>query len=117
MVSLALSLVLVAMGRLQVSPCDSARTTLEMQKCLSHEIKSSEERLKRVEDSLVAKLSPRQVVVFRRASAAWMLFRDLECESEAERFSGGTMAAVVELECRLALTDRRRKDVRIASRP
>jgi uncharacterized protein YecT (DUF1311 family) len=116
MMALGIILLISLASALGGPQCQEAQTTTEMRVCLDRELRASEERLNELETSLVKRLSARQGVLFHRARTAWILYRDLQCESEASQFDGGTMAPVAELQCHLRLTDQRRMDVEAAFR-
>jgi len=97
--------------------CDQALTTREMRECLSRELQIVEERLGALEASVKDGLNERRVVLFQRASVAWSLYRDLQCESEAAEFEGGTLAPVTALACRVRLTRQRTETVESARGP
>lgn len=94
--------------------CHEARTTVELTECLSRELRTEEERLAELESQLLDQGSPREKMLRQRAQTAWSLYRDLQCEAEAEEFQGGSMAGVAGLQCRLRLTVVRRSDLATA---
>jgi uncharacterized protein YecT (DUF1311 family) len=97
--------------------CDQAATTEEMQECLVEELNQKEEQLAAVEAEVAEAMAARHAVLVRRATLAWSLYRDLECESEAALYEPGTLAAVVRLQCRVRITDQRLRDLKTGFQP
>lgn len=79
--------------------CEEARSTVEMEECLERELSSLDTRLRERIEKIAERMSPRQRVLFDRAQRGWVLFRDLQCESEAAQYEGGSIAGVATLQC------------------
>lgn len=47
----------------------------------------------------------------REAQRAWITFRDLTCEMEMARYTGGTIAPMILQDCMARLTERRARDL------
>jgi uncharacterized protein YecT (DUF1311 family) len=91
--------------------CEQAHTTTELRDCLDREVRLLDDQVRELEASEAESLQARQQTLFQRASRAWRLYRDLECDFEAAGFEGGSMAPIAELQCRLRLAQRRREDL------
>lgn len=100
-----------------VTQCEDAKNTVEMEDCLTERLQRSEQRVAELEEALTTDQSGRERRLSDRARMAWHLYRDLQCESEAERFRGGSMANVTNLQCRIRLTDQRRTDLESIRQP
>jgi uncharacterized protein YecT (DUF1311 family) len=87
--------------------CEDEATTGDMIECFSRELREEEMRLSAVEQQLIERASLPEAVLQRRANALWVIFRDVECKAELERYSGGSIAPVLGLACRLQLTTAR----------
>lgn len=91
----------------QGSACGRAKTTFEMQRCLSLELKRHESKLSVFEDSVSVNLDDSVAVLFRQAHVSWMQYREQQCEAVRAVFFPGTMAPVMQLQCLLEMTDQR----------
>jgi uncharacterized protein YecT (DUF1311 family) len=89
--------------------CAHARTTIAMRECASAELARSDRMLKALEDTLLANIDPGAATALRGATSQWQRYRTLECTVIDSVYSGGTMASIGVLGCRLELADTRRK--------
>lgn len=87
--------------------CEGTRNTVELVDCLEQELAQINSQLDERVASVEGELPGRAKVLFTRAQNAWKLFRDIQCESEAYRYVGGTMAPVAEMQCHLRLSTAR----------
>lgn len=97
---------LVAAG----TDCATASTTYHMSRCGSWAIALEEERLARFIELAEARFGEDEMrgrTLFRESQAAWMLYRNAECEAVGEGFAGGSIMGVAIGWCRLALTRER----------
>lgn len=90
--------------------CADTPTTYDMSRCGSWAIALEEERLARFIELAEARLGEGEMrgrTLFRESQAAWMLYRDAECEAVGEGLAGGSIMGVAIGWCRLALTRER----------
>src|SRR5262245_56541908 len=88
--------------------CPDAKTTPEMESCLSRELKVAEADLARYleESNRMIGKEPEAIAALKTAQLAWEKYREAQCDAVYKQFSGGTLAGPSLLGCRLSLTQR-----------
>jgi uncharacterized protein YecT (DUF1311 family) len=84
-------------------------TTPAMRRTLSSDLRTAEEALQRVEDSVDVALGPDEAIRLRPLKEAFLTYRKQQCERLKAVFKDGTYGPVAELECLIHLTDSRRE--------
>ncbi len=103
MLILMLTLQLVTVSR----QCDNAQNTVELEDCLRRELDSLNLEIRERVSEIEERFPSRKRVLFDRAQRTWSLYRDLQCESEAAQFEGGSIAGVSTLRCHMRIADAR----------
>lgn len=91
--------------------CEDAVTTAEMQRCASQRYQTADARLNRVYRRLLSQLPSERRAKLRTAQRAWMEFRDKHLDFVVSSVEGGTMAPVLSLSEKAAMTERRAKEL------
>ncbi len=91
--------------------CEDARSTVELRNCLREQVDQLDIQLKARVGEVENRFSGRSLVMFARSQRAWSLFRDIQCESEALQYEGGSLAGIAGLECHLRLSQTRFADL------
>ena len=84
-------------------------TTPTMRRELSSDLRTAEQALQQVEDSVDAALGPDEAIRLRPLKEAFVTYRKQQCELLKDLFKDGTYGPVAELECLIHLTDSRRE--------
>jgi uncharacterized protein YecT (DUF1311 family) len=84
-------------------------TTLTMRRDLSSDLRTAEQALQQVEDSVDAALGPDEAIRLRPLKQAFLTYRREQCERLKAVFKDGTYGPVAQLECLIHLTDSRRE--------
>ena len=93
-------------SRREEGPVISAR---EMREALTRDDSASERDLTRLQDSIYRTFGDTVAVLLKRARTSWDEYRKQECDAIRLAFAQGSMASVAQLECRVELTDDRRR--------
>jgi uncharacterized protein YecT (DUF1311 family) len=107
MISLTVGLLIGVLGVAGGDQCENAASTLELRECLSRELTRIERQLEVTQSALESIVPEREGMLLRRASTAWSLYQELQCEAEVAAVEGGSLAPVVGLQCRLRLAEQR----------
>ena len=84
-------------------------TTPTMRRELSSDLRSAEQALQKVEDSVDVALGPEDALRLRPMKEAFLTYRKEQCERLKAVFKDGTYGPVAQLECMIHLTDSRRQ--------
>lgn len=91
--------------------CPDARTTVEVNECLSEALKGFDGEMKRYYEAAVKRLKAEQrpaadeaLTGLVRAQEAWRTYRDAECGALYAYWREGTIRTSFELECDIRLT-------------
>jgi uncharacterized protein YecT (DUF1311 family) len=84
-------------------------TTPAMRRELSSDLRTAEEALQKVEDSVDVALGPDEAIRLRPLKEAFLTYRKQQCERLKAVFKDGTYGPVAQLECLIHLTDSRRE--------
>jgi len=109
---LAAGLALVVWGPSPVRArmlCPGARTTVEMNECMTAEIQAADRELNRylAEARRVVTDRPNVLAALDRSQTAWRAFRDAECAAVYVLYVEGSARGVIGGGCRLGFTRRR----------
>lgn len=91
--------------------CPEGRTQMDMNACAADEWALADSILNDTWRQVTRTLRPERAGPLRDAQRAWIRFRDAECEFQASRYGGGSIAPSVEALCRAELTRRRTEDL------
>ena len=99
------------------SDCSTARTTLEGQQCRAAALAKLDAAAAAFEDSVFKKLDTIVVKPLRRADAAWLSYRNLECAAAAGTEYPGSVTPTLALQCKIDLATERLRYLRATYRP
>jgi uncharacterized protein YecT (DUF1311 family) len=88
----------------QERTCDLATTTQELASCFRLQLAASEDSLLALQAKVTRRTPGLHARALKATNAAWRAYRDKECAIWGAFFSGGSLAAIAVLECRIALT-------------
>ena len=93
--------------------CSNASTQTAMNQCAGKAMAKADAELNALYGQLMAKVDPKTKDMAREAQRAWLTFRDKECVSRTGGGpdQGGTIWPALYLECKVALTQARSKDL------
>ena len=89
--------------------CESAKTTLEMRRCVSRGLQAAERDLQRYLEEARRRAANRALL--DSVQIAWKRYRDIACRAVAGEHNRGTSQPPAVLGCLLDLTRRRLHDV------
>lgn len=84
-------------------------TTPTMRRELSSDLRTAEQALQQIEDSVDVALGPELAIRLHPLKEAFLAYRKEQCERLKAVFKDGTYGAVAQLECLIHLTDSRRE--------
>jgi len=87
--------------------CAEASTTAQMIDCAAARFEAADRELNQTYQALMAKLDPEQRAALRTAQRAWITFRNAEARFAGSAAAGGSLAGVIELGEKAALTESR----------
>ena len=93
----------------RATPCDSAESMVDMENCSDAALHAADSLLNIYYQA--ARRAATAPSSLRRAESAWITFRDVTCNAEADEYRGGTMASLVPSVCRVRLTKQRTHDL------
>lgn len=107
------SLLILALGADASGPwsvcLENAKDTVSMRQCADAEFQRQDARLNVVYKKVVATQDATGLALLKKAELAWIALRDASCAWQADENRGGTLAPLVEIDCR-ATTTRARAD-------
>lgn len=92
--------------------CEDKKATADQIECLGTALKKADAELNRIYQNTRKELSPEDAARLRKAQRAWLAYRDAQCDAEQKHYEGGSIAPVLFARCRLALTQRRSKEIK-----
>jgi uncharacterized protein YecT (DUF1311 family) len=92
-------------------PCADALTTIEMTSCEEKELAAQDAALAERIAALNGRLSKEEKARFEKSQAAWLRYRELECEANGVLYSGSALQPVQALRCKAFLTEERTREV------
>jgi uncharacterized protein YecT (DUF1311 family) len=104
-----IALIASAFGQRQkkLEPCADAQSQAEMNICWGKEYKAADATLNQVYGQLTRKLDDADRAQLKQVEAAWLKYRDANCEFVADQYKGGSIRPMIEAMC-LADTTRNR---------
>ena len=94
-------------GQKKTEPCVDAQTQTEMSICWGKEYKAADAALNQVYGQLMRKLDEAEKTQLKQVEAAWLKYRDANCEFVADQYKGGSIRPMIAAMC-LAETTRNR---------
>jgi uncharacterized protein YecT (DUF1311 family) len=92
--------------------CDAASSQAEINACAAERYERADRELNAIYGTAKARLRGKRASALTRAQAAWIRFRDLECELESSSARGGSAYAAVHNVCLSRLTTARIEDLK-----
>ena len=96
-----------AQGTKTPTPCADAQTQADMNICWGKEYKAADATLNQVYGQLTRKLDDADRTQLKQVEAAWLKYRDANCEFVGDQYKGGSMRPMIVAMC-LADTTRNR---------
>lgn len=96
----------------QKTPCDDAGSQHEMTRCANSAYTAADKELNEVYRRLTAKLDAEARASLKAAEAAWLKYRDANCEYESSFYRGGTMRPMVHAFCLARVTRARAEELK-----
>ena len=93
-------------------PCANAQSQAEMNICWGKEYQTADATLNQVYRQLVAKLDEDEKAQLKGVEAAWLKYRDVNCDFVADQFKGGTMRPMIDAMCLAEMTQNRTAELR-----
>lgn len=93
--------------RKKTGACADPQSQSEMNQCAAQEYKAADAVLNQVYQRLVAKLDENERAQLKEVEAAWLKYRDANCEFVADQFKGGTMRPMIYGYCLADVTRKR----------
>ncbi|MDF2388411.1 lysozyme inhibitor LprI family protein [Nostoc ellipsosporum NOK] len=79
--------------------CNNAQTQLEINRCAQLSYQNADQKLNKVYQQLLPKLSRSRKQKLIAAQSAWIKFRDTSCEFEKSEYEGGSVAPTIYFGC------------------
>jgi uncharacterized protein YecT (DUF1311 family) len=80
--------------------------------CWGNEYRAADVSLNRVYRQLTSKLSDEEKARLKNAQAAWLKYRDANCEFVADQYKGGSMRPMIAAICLADMTTNRTNELR-----
>lgn len=93
-------------------PCEEALTTADMLVCAGRRFDEADRTLNQVYRELMEQLDDARRGQLRSAQRAWLQFRDAQARFAAGSMEGGSLAGVIELSEKAAVTEHRTGQLR-----
>jgi uncharacterized protein YecT (DUF1311 family) len=94
------------------APCSDANTQAEMNICAGNEYKTADAALNRVYQQLVAMLDSAEKDQLKEAQAAWIKYRDADCDFVGDQYKGGSIRPMIHGLCLADVTRNRTAELR-----
>jgi uncharacterized protein YecT (DUF1311 family) len=109
----ALLLMMAVPAGAQTLDCSdrSALPQIALNQCAAQDFQAWDDYLNAVYQQVIASGAVQNVEALREAQRAWIPYRDLTCDFEADRAFGGSIAPLLRLTCLTRLTERRANDI------
>jgi uncharacterized protein YecT (DUF1311 family) len=99
-------------GTKKSDPCPKAQSQAEMNDCAGRAYKAADATLNQVYRQLVAMLADEEKSQLKEAQAAWLKYRDLNCDFVADQYKGGTIRPMILGFCLADVTKNRTAELR-----
>jgi len=91
--------------------CNDAVTTVDMINCAAADLGAADTRFNAAYTKTRAGLDDTGQTLLRDAQRAWIAYRDAECLRQRDFARGGTMAPLLEIGCKTAMTEARTREL------
>lgn len=92
--------------------CRNASTQLEINQCSEQEFKEQDNELTKLYKYYYSKLDNARKAQLQKSQQAWIMFRDLSCQYEANYYEGGSLAPMIYSNCLKNKTKERINDLK-----
>src|SRR2546428_9968686 len=99
-------------GTKRTEPCAKAQSQAEMNDCWGREYRAADTVLNQVYRQLVSMLDDEEKSQLKEAEAAWLKYRDANCDFVADQYKGGTMRPMAYAICLGEMTRNRTAELR-----
>ena len=97
--------------------CANPTTTLDERRCLAAQAERATKTMTATVDSIGKTLDDSARAALMLATHQWTLYRSSECDAVLKSYSGGSMGLIENLNCMIALTHQRRRQLLLWYRP
>ncbi|NHZ40544.1 lysozyme inhibitor LprI family protein [Massilia aquatica] len=91
--------------------CKDPMSQYDMNRCSAKDAGREDALLNKNYKELTGKVDAQEKAQIKAVQLAWIKFRDLQCNYEADRYEGGSMQPLVHSSCLYALTKQRNKEL------
>ena len=99
-------------GQKKSEPCADAQTQADMNICWGKEYKAADATLNQVYGQLMRKLDEADKTQLKQVEAAWLKYRDANCEFVGDQYKGGSMRPMIVAMCLADMTGNRTVELR-----
>ena len=92
--------------------CNNTKTQMEMNQCSYLDYQKADKALNKFYNQYRATLTSEGKEQLKKAQLAWVKFRDLDCQYEADLYKGGSIVPLILNGCYTVKTEQRIKDVK-----
>lgn len=96
----------------KTEPCADAQTQGDMNICWGNQYKAADTQLNETYQKLVALLETAEKVQLKNVEAAWIKYRDANCEFVADQYKGGSMRPMIYAMCMADMTTNRTTELK-----
>ncbi len=93
--------------------CNNANTQRDMDQCSYLEYQKVDKELNKLYNQHRATLPPKGKEQLKKVQLAWVKFRDLDCQYEADFYEGGSIVPLILNGCYRVKTEQRIKDLKL----
>jgi uncharacterized protein YecT (DUF1311 family) len=101
-----------AQGTKKPTPCAEAQTQADMNICWGNEYKTADAQLNKTYQKLIALLEADDKAQLKNVEAAWIKYRDANCEFVADQYKGGSMRPMIYAMCLTDVTTNRTTELK-----
>jgi uncharacterized protein YecT (DUF1311 family) len=94
------------------TPCADAQTQADMNICWGKEYKAADATLNQVYGQLMRKLDEADKAQLKQVEAAWLKYRDANCEFVGDQYKGGSIRPMIVAMCLADTTGNRTVELR-----
>ncbi|NHZ34953.1 lysozyme inhibitor LprI family protein [Massilia rubra] len=91
--------------------CKDPMSQRDMNRCAGKDAGREDALLNKNYKELTGKVDAKEKAQIKTVQLAWIKFRDLQCNYEADRYEGGTMQPLVHSSCLYEMTKQRNKEL------
>ena len=99
-------------GQKKSEPCADAQTQADMNICWGKEYKAADATLNQVYGQLMRKLDEADKTQLKQVEAAWLKYRDANCEFVGDQYKGGSIRPMIVAMCLADTTGNRTVELR-----